>query len=115
MDFQPRSITNLDNKFGNMVGTLRVFKTLGTPGISLVQNHDYKYLSVQDNKVYQLRVGMLLYLGGGSRPDIANTVQELSKVLDWSLVGSFNEMIRIIDSILNTHNFGINTEPENLG
>jgi hypothetical protein len=39
-------------------------------------------VSPEDQALYQSGVGMLLYLVKHSRPDIANVVQELSKVMN---------------------------------
>ena len=48
---------------------------------------------------------MLLYLVKHSRPDIANCVRELSKVLDSTTDCAFNEMLRIIKYVLDTKNW----------
>ena len=54
---------------------------------------------------------MLLYLVEHSRPDIANCVRELSKVLDGTTDCAFNEMLRIIQYVLDTKNLGLKIEP----
>ena len=56
---------------------------------------------------------MLLYLVKHSRPDIANCVRELSKVLDGTTDCAFNEMLRIIKYVLDTKNLGLRVEPDN--
>ena len=48
---------------------------------------------------------MLLYLVKHSRPDIANCVRELSKVLDGTTDCACNEMLRIIKYVLDTKNW----------
>ena len=53
---------------------------------------------------------MLLYLVKYSRPDIANPVRELSKVLDGSTDASFKEMLRVIKYVLDTKNMGLKIE-----
>ena len=50
---------------------------------------------------------MLLYLVKHSRPDIANPVRELSKVLDGASQESFKEMMRIIKYVLDTKDWGL--------
>ena len=55
---------------------------------------------------------MLLYLVKYSRPDIANAVRELSKVLDGSTEASFKEMLRVIKYVLDTKEMGLRIEPK---
>ena len=54
---------------------------------------------------------MLLYLVKHSRPDIANPVRELSKVLDGPDSGAFKEMLRVIKYVLDTQNWGLKIQP----
>ena len=54
---------------------------------------------------------MLLYLVKHSRPDIANAVQELSKVLNGATDAAFKEMHRVIKYVLDTKNMGLKLEP----
>ena len=46
-----------------------------------------------------------------SLPDIANAVQELSKVLDGASPAAFKEMNRLIKYVLDTKNLGLKLEP----
>ena len=50
---------------------------------------------------------MLLYLVKHSRPDIANAVQELSKVLDGVSPAALKDMHRVIKYVLDTKNLGL--------
>ena len=80
---QPHLISNLEQNFGDMVKNRRTYKTPGTPSLSLVREKDeLQCVSAEKQTLYRLGVGMLLYLVKYSRPDIANCVRELSKVLD---------------------------------
>jgi hypothetical protein len=54
---------------------------------------------------------MLLYLVKHSRPDIANAVRQLSKVLDGSTEASYKEMLRVIKYVLDTKTLGLKFEP----
>ncbi|KAL7535063.1 hypothetical protein ACHAXR_008476, partial [Thalassiosira sp. AJA248-18] len=45
------------------------------------------------------------------RPDIANCVRELSKVLDGPTMGSYKELLRIIKYVLDTRNYGLKIWP----
>ena len=53
---------------------------------------------------------MLLYLVKHSRPDIANPVRELSKVLDCTTPAAMKEMYRVIKYVLDTRGKGLRIE-----
>ena len=55
---------------------------------------------------------MLLYLVKYSRPDIANPVRELSKVLDCSTKTAFKELLRMIKYVLDTEDLGLKISPK---
>ena len=102
---QPHLIANLVKKFGEKIKNLRNYKTLGTPNLNMIRNtNEAKAISKLDQKLYFSGVGMLLYLTKHSRPDIANPVRELSKVLDGATAESFKEMLRVIKYVLDTRN-----------
>jgi hypothetical protein len=84
---QPHLIKSLQEKFGERVSKMIRYKTPGTPGGRMIrpsqEDQDNGILvNEDDHSLYQTGVGMLLYLVKHSRPDIANVVQELTKVLD---------------------------------
>ncbi len=100
---QPHLIANLEKKFGDKVRNLRTYKTPGTPNLNMVRNTDKSQaISHEDQKLYRSGVGMLLYLVKHSRPDIANPVRELSKVLDGTTPAAMKEMYRVIKYVLDT-------------
>ena len=55
---------------------------------------------------------MLLYLVKHSRPDIANAVRELSKVMDDPTIYAMKELNRIIKFVLDTSDYGLKIDPE---
>ena len=61
--------------------------------------------------MYRSGVGMLLYLVKHSRPDIANCVRELSKVLHGSTEASYKEMLRVIKYVLDIKAMGLKIWP----
>jgi hypothetical protein len=65
------------------------------------------------NKQQQFRsgVGMLFYLVKHSRPDLANAVRELSKVMDGATLSHVKMLYRVIKYVLNTNNRGIRVKP----
>jgi hypothetical protein len=54
---------------------------------------------------------MLLFLSKHSRPDIANTVRELTKVLDGASPAAFKELKRVIKYVLDTENLALTIHP----
>ena len=76
-------IGSIQREFGEEVKSLRRYLTPGMPGARQVRADDPKMMiPAEKNARYRTGVGMLLYLVKHSRPDIANCVRELSKVLD---------------------------------
>ena len=59
------------------------FKTPSSPGFAVIRQEKKEgLLNGKDQKWFRSSVGSLLYLVKLSRPDIANSVRELSKVMD---------------------------------
>ena len=78
----------------------------------MVQNTDDSLaLSKEDQKLYQSGVGMLLYIVEYSRPDIVNSVRELSMVFNESTETAFKEMLSMIKYVLDTKHIGLKIEP----
>ena len=109
---QPHLIANLQDKFGDKVSKLRNYVTPGSPSLSIVRNPLQEVLILQeDHKLYRSGSGMLLYLVKSSRPDIANPVRELLKLLDAPTSASFKEMLRVIKYVLDTKEYGLRVHP----
>ncbi len=109
---QPHLISNLQKKFGDRVSRKKTYRTPGTPGYHCIQNTDPNMaLPAELHKDYRSGVGMLLYLVKHSRPDIANSVRELSKVLDCATSDAYNEMLRVIKFVLDTRTLGLKICP----
>ena len=110
---QPHLIKNLRKRFGHLVKNLRSYKTPGTPNTHMIRNETGSTaLSKSDASLYRSGVGMLLYLVKYSRPDIANPVRELSKVLDCSTKTAFKELLRMIKYVLDTEDLGLKISPK---
>ena len=91
---------------------MRSYATPGTPGKIMIREKDEAQLiSKEDQKFYQSGVGMLLYLVKHSRPDIANPVRKLSKVLDDAKHEAFKEILCVIKYVLDTKHMGLRMEP----
>ncbi len=108
---QPHIVANLERKFGDAVKKLQSYKTPGTPGIGLRKAEDGIKVPSEDHSMYRSGVGMLLYLVKHSRPDIANAVREMTKVLDNPTLAAIKEMKRCIKFVLDTKTFGLKIVP----
>jgi len=76
---QPHLISKLEKKFHDLVKDLREYKTPGTPNLVIERTKDpSEQVSKEKNKIYRSGVGMLNWLVKHSRPDVGNTVCNLS-------------------------------------
>ena len=84
-------IKRLEKKFGERVKHLRELHTPGTPCQSLYEaEKEDPGISPEEQTLYLIGVGMLLYLVKHSHPDIANATQELSKGMQKATRGAFS-------------------------
>jgi hypothetical protein len=114
---QPHLICNLKKKFGEMVEHLQTYRTPGTPGQGITKIDKEDPLARVDDETHTMfrsGVGMLLYLVKHSRPDIANAVRELSKVMDAPSAAALKELKRTIKFVLDTEDFGLKIEPDKI-
>ena len=109
---QPHLISNLAKTFGDEVKGLMKYLTPGTPSLRQTRETN-ELLRLSPSKQHRFRsgVGMLNYLVKHSRPDIANSVRELSKVLDGSTPASYKEMLRVIKYVLDSRHLGLRLCP----
>ena len=68
-------------------------------------------LNDEKQKTYRSAVGTLLYLVKHSRPDIANAVRELSKVMDSGTEGNWKQLLRTVNFVKNTREKGLKLQP----
>ena len=102
---QPHLLKKLEGKFGKMVMDLQEYRTPGTPGHTIMRNpENVTRVTEEEQALFRSGTGMLLYLVKYSRPDIANAVRELSKVLE--------EMLRIIKYVIDTKDLALKIKPE---
>jgi hypothetical protein len=113
---EPRLIKKLEKKLGDAVASLQKYRTPGTPGQGIIRPKKDKQseplVSPEDQVLYRSGMGMLLYLVKHSRPDIANLIRELSKVMDGATPAALKEMKRVMKFVLDTQNFGLKIEPK---
>ena len=105
---QSHLIKKIERKFGEIVRNLRTYKTPGTPGQGLVRvDETEKLVNSERETEFRSEVGMLLFLTKFSRPDIANSVRELSKMNDCANEGHFKELCRVIKFVLDTRHWSL--------
>ena len=108
---QPHLISKIEKMFGELVKNRQVYGTPGTPGFRMLRDLEEAKLDEKRHSMYRSGVGMLLYLVKHSRPDLANPIRELSKVLDGPNGKSWGEMCRIIKYVLDTKNMSLRIKP----
>jgi hypothetical protein len=79
----------------------------GFSRLHLLQGHGEPLISPEKQKQFRMGVGMLLYLVKYFRPDISNSVRELSKVADGATEGHFKAHLRTIKYVLGTEDHGL--------
>jgi hypothetical protein len=114
---KPHLIKNLEEKFEDMVRNLQTYRTPGTPNQGIVRpmkGEIVEKANEDEHTLYRSGVGMLLYLVKHSRPDIANAVRELSKMMDGPTPAAMKELKRVIKFVLDTQDYGLKLEPEKM-
>ena len=64
-------------------------------------------LTTQKQVRYQSGVGLLLYIVKHSRPDLNNSVRELSKSMDRANEDGYKKLLQVLNFIQHTKNLGI--------
>ncbi len=107
----PHLIRKLEEKFGDMVKGLQTYATPRTPGLHMVRPSIITEEMTARMPLYQSAVGTLLFLLKHSRPDLANSIRELSKVLDCHTEAALKELNRVIRFVLDTKDYGLKIKP----
>jgi hypothetical protein len=109
---QPDIVTTLENKFAEYIAGMKDYQMpLPSHYIVMRPSEEDEKLSVEDQKKFRSGVGVLLYLVKHSRPDIANAVRELSKVMDQATIGHFKMLLRVIKFVVGTKNKNLKCLP----
>jgi hypothetical protein len=113
---QPKLLKNLKENFGHLVSKTRTYRTPAGPKTSILRPQKGDTLiSPKDQTKFRSGVGMLLYLVKHSRPDISNSVRELTKVADGATPGHWQNMLRLIKYVIDTENYGLKMKPNKDG
>jgi hypothetical protein len=113
---QPKLIKHLKESYSDLIETTRSYKTPASPKTTIMRpKEDDPLISSEDQLKYRSVVGMLLYLVKHSRPDIANSVRELSKVADGATSAHWKAMTRLVKYVVNTESVGLKLKPRKIG
>jgi hypothetical protein len=98
-------IDRIGKEFKAELSKTRSYATPAAPGEVIIRPKDASELigSAEQSK-FRSGVGMLLYLVKFSRPDIANGVRELSKVMDGATAAHVKSLHRILKYVVDTRN-----------
>jgi hypothetical protein len=106
-------VKNLEEQFGPLVAGMRIYKRPAAPKANTQCPERGEILTSSKYQTkFRSGVGMLLYLVKHTRPDIANTVQELSKVADGETKDHWNRILRAINFTLYTKHLALKLKPE---
>jgi hypothetical protein len=110
---QPHMIKKIKRVFGDAVAKLPKYRTPGTSGVGLVRpKEEEKLASLEEQHTMRSGTGMLLYMVKHSRPDIANSVRELTKCLIGAHPAAMKEMYHVIKFVLDSQSMGLRLEPK---
>ena len=100
--------------FGSEVEGLHNYDTPASTGYSVIRpTEEEPALSKEKQTRYRSGIGILMFLIKYSRPDIANSVRELSKVNDRATEGQYRELLRVIKHVKDTRNHGLKYDVSN--
>ena len=103
--YQPHIIKKICNKFQDLVQEIRKSDLPSAPGSTLMRpKEDEELLSKEKQELYRSGVGMLLYITKYTRPDIANSTREHSKMMDGATEQHFHSLMRLIKYVIDTKN-----------
>jgi Reverse transcriptase (RNA-dependent DNA polymerase) len=86
------------------------YKTPSAPGFFVIRPLKPEKVDDLTQKWFRSNIGCLLYLMKLSRPDLGNSVRELSKVMDGAAPGHVKELKRLIQFVRNNEGCGLENE-----
>ena len=103
---QKDTVTQLENVFGEHVNKMRIYHIPAATNDTILRpNKEDILLSEGEQSTYRSGVGILLWLMKHSRPDIANSVREASKVMDGATKSHWKYLMRFIKYVIDTKNY----------
>jgi hypothetical protein len=100
---QPDLITKMLSNFQDKINGLKYYDTPAATGTHLIRcEDDEAVLDEDEQKKFRSGVGSLLYLLKHSRPELSNSVRELSKVMDRANKAHQKALYRVIKFVAQT-------------
>jgi hypothetical protein len=100
---QPEIIVSLRKKFEQLIGNMKEYNTPAPSHYIVMRpSEGDSLLGDKEQGIFRSGIGTLLYLVKHSRPDIANSVRELSKVMDGATVAHFKMLLRVVKYVVDT-------------
>ena len=100
---QPDLIKKMLKNFEAKIKNLKHYETPAAAGTHLIRcKEEEEVLGEEDQKEFRSGVGSLLYLLKHSRPDLSNSVRELSKVMDQANQAHQKALYRVIKFVEET-------------
>jgi Reverse transcriptase (RNA-dependent DNA polymerase) len=109
---QSKLLKYLEDFYRTEIRTSKVYKIPAAPKTVFMrpQEGDATIPNFDQSK-YRSGVGMLLFLVKHSRQDLANSVRELTKVLDGATLDYWKGMVRVINYVLGTRIYALKLKP----
>lgn len=108
---QPHLLRKIDREFNEELAAVRSYATPAGTGESIIRIKDDEkdMIGLESKKQtrYRSGVGMLLYLVKFSRPDIANSVRELTKAMDKATESHYKSLLRVLKYVMSTQDLGL--------
>ena len=103
---QPDLIRKMLKEFNDEIKEMKVYETPAPSGFRVIRTEEEETKLSKDKQTrYRSGVGSLLYLVKHSRPDLSNSVRELSKVMDNANEGQYKMLLRSIKYVNDTQDF----------
>ena len=108
---QPYLLKSIEREFGEELKSVRAAATPAATGDAVERMTDEEKkkggLPKERQTRYRSAVGMMLYLVKFSRPDIANSVRELTKAMDCANETHYKAMTRVLKYVMTTRDLGL--------
>jgi hypothetical protein len=102
---QPDLINKMVSNFKEKIQGLKNYETPAPAGMHIIRcSEEEESVTEEEQKEFRSGVGSLLYLLKHSRPDLSNSVRELSKVMDRANKAHQKSLYRVIKFVEQTRN-----------
>ena len=104
-------IRKIERTFKEIITKLPIYNSPAGGGFKVERcTDDNLKISAEKQKLYRSGVGMLMFLVKYSRPDLANSVRELSKANDGATEKHYRGLLRTVKYVIDTRNKALKYE-----